>query len=212
MDKFEQKLANEMKSYTDKHVKLSDGEKIRLHQVALHASDRQKKPPITYWVVAAAAFSLFLLMSAGILYNSSKNSSLSLDEPLTATSISMEDLEKINVELLTQVPINTDETKFTIQVKNQSNLPILDMNLYLSYDIRLKNEARENPFQASVAQHVTIDANQTKTFDVVLPSYVFNADIASPDGVMIKMQAFLDEISNDHFFSMGKSNSVIEAE
>ncbi len=212
MDKFERKLANEMKSYTDDHVKLSDGEKTRLHQVALHASHRQKKPPITYWAVAAAAFSLFLFMSAGIFLNSSKNSSLSLDEPLTAASISMEDLEKINVELLSQVPINDDETKFTIQVKNQTNLSILDMDLYLSYDIRLKNEARENPFQASVAQHVTIDANQTKTFDVTLPSYVFNADIASPDGVMIKMQAFLDEISNDHFFTMGKSNSVIEAE
>lgn len=212
MDKFDQKLANEMKSYADDHVKFSGREKIRLHQVALHASNRQKKPPITYWVVVAAAFSLFLLMSAGIFFNSSKNSSLSLDEPLTATSISMDDLEKINVDLLSQVPVNTDETKFTIQVRNQTNSSILDMNLYLSYDIRLKSEARENPFQARVAQHITIDANQTKTFDVILPSYVFNADIASPDGVMIKMQAFLGEISNEHFFTMGKSNSVIEAE
>lgn len=212
MDKFEKHLKEQMKNHADQHVALHSEESRKITQRAIYSQEKPRKLPIGYWLATTAAIAVLFVLLAGIVVNYTNSATLTADQPLTSKGITMEEIQKIDAAIIGQRTVQGSETEFTIQVTNASKKDLLDMELLISYDIRSNNSVAENPFQAKAAEHTTVPAGQQATFTITLPTYVFNSEYAKPNGVTLKLQGFLGKIANDHFFSMGKSNSVVGSE
>lgn len=221
MDPFDRKVSAELKQSLESDIHFTAREEERLYS-AIHAGKKQKARPL-YWVVAAAATALFLLLGASFLMSdlteepsaSPETAAPSTDvSPGKSTAVLADDglwEELKNVELTSrEISRSERATSYEFTVANGSSIRLVDLRLYASYDRNDNNQIQGNPFRASVFSRRELAPGETYSFTTSLPSAVFREEKVNLDSLTLDLEGYAGEMKPERYFSVGRSESIAE--
>ncbi|RSK34317.1 hypothetical protein [Bhargavaea beijingensis] len=226
MDPFDRKVSAELKQSVESDIHFTAREEERLYS-AIHEGKKQKARPL-YWMVAAAAIALFLLLGASFLMSdlaevpSASPETTPPHPSITHTDVSpgkstavladdglWEELK--NVELTSrEISRSERATSYEFTIVNRSSIRLVGLRLYASYDRNDNNQIQGNPFRASLFSDRELAPGETHSFTTSLPSAVFREDKVNLDSLTLDLEGYAGEMKPERYFSIGRSESVAE--
>ncbi|KZE37489.1 hypothetical protein AV656_13070 [Bhargavaea cecembensis] len=226
MDPFDRKVSSELKQSVNSEIRFTAREEERLYH-SINTERKRKARPV-YWVVAAAATALFILLGASFL-TPDLTEELSASPETTApdpaippadvspgksTAVLADDglwEELKNVELSSrEISRSERATSYEFTVVNRSSIRLVDLRLYASYDRIDDNQIQGNPFRASLFSDRELAPGETYSFTTSLPSAVFREDKVNLDSLTLDLEGYAGEMKPERYFSVGRSESVAE--
>lgn len=222
MDPFDRSVSSELKRSVNSDIRFTAREEERLYH-SINTERKQKARPI-YWVVAAAATALFLLLGASFLMPELTEEPSASPEtaaspptevsPGKSTAVLADDglwEELKNVELTSrEISRSERATSYEFTIVNRSSIRLAALRLYASYDRNDNNQIQGNPFRASVLSDRELAPGETYSFTTSLPSAVFREDKVNLAGLTLDLEGYAGEMKPERYFSIGQSESVAE--
>lgn len=154
-----------------------------------------------YWTVFVSAAALLIFMSILLINNPST-------EQLTSGEL-LEEVEKVNLTIKEQTELPSGEVKYVIEVFNDSNYPIKKGELYLSYDVKIKNGAAGNPFKMIIDLHNDLEAGEKTDIEAIATIAIFDPNKVYTQYLTLDLKGYFNEVSNENFFHIGQSNTAV---
>ena len=226
MDPFDRNVSSELKQSVNSDIRFTAREEERLYH-SINTERKQKARPI-YWVVAAAAAALFLLLGASFLMpelteEPSASPETAAPDPASpptevspgkSTAVLADDglwEELKNVELTSrEISRSERATSYEFTIVNRSSIRLVALRLYASYDRNDNNQIQGNPFRASLFSDRELAPGETYSFTTSLPSAVFREDKVNLAGLTLDLEGYAGEMKPERYFSIGRSESVAE--
>ncbi|WP_139311083.1 hypothetical protein [Paenisporosarcina indica] len=213
MDNFDKKISTRVQNFLEENVEFRNDEKNEILEKIEHRNRNKRHFHPVYWtVLASTAIIVFILSLTFISDGKSniQNSELAGSEFKNANPY-LAEAEQIKITIQNEEEVNEGDHKYVIEVKNNSKYPLLESTMLLSHDINISNGLKGNPFKVSIDINKEISPGQVAVVESEVPSSIFDQSKVNVDGISIALKGYLNEVSDQSFIHISKSNSVVEA-
>jgi len=209
VDNFDKEISKKVKKYLDNNVSFSNTEKENIQrEIERHDQTPRKFNP-TYWTILVSAAALLIILSISFFNNPSGEQAMS-GEVGELSEKYLAELEKVDMAIKEHTQLAEGEIQYVIEITNDSQFPIKQGTLFLSYDIKLTNGVKGNPFKMIFDLPKEIAVGDSTKIETIIPASIFDRNKVTTESLTLELKGYLKEISDETMFNIAKSDTVIE--
>ncbi|AYC28426.1 hypothetical protein [Paenisporosarcina cavernae] len=209
MDPFDKDVSTKLKRYVNEHVSFSANEKNNVFDSIQKIDKRSMRFQPTYWVVLSFVTVLIVFFGKSFISEWNVQDSLSANPPSESSSEInyLDELNNVQLTVTDRTELPDHVTTYTIEIQNTSMYPILDGELFLSYDIKLPNGQKENPFKVEIELPDEIKPGAHLNKELIVPNNLFQPDMVNTKEQSLSMHGFIHKKIPANRFSILRSMS-----
>ncbi|PLS17677.1 hypothetical protein CVD28_10625 [Bacillus sp. M6-12] len=216
MDSFDKRMKKDLSIYLHNNVGFTDHERNTIHR-KIH-KNKTPRFNLVYWTILSFAGLIALMLSFPFIGELTHKSNAIDPEPAIqsnggeANKELASEVSKIELCIKQVAPIDKENIKYIIEVKNGTRDPIKEGVLYLSHDLKVHDGYTGNPFKVEIKMQKDLPAMETAEYEAIVPSAIFDSTKVNVDNATIELYGFLHNPSPVTVFHTGQSVSLVSKE